>query len=79
MTVRPATSTPHPLPRKREPVDKRPRLSLAGAFPTHASNGEDNSSGLTPAKAIQKDEAPLTRRKTIQTKESESDRIGVPE
>jgi hypothetical protein len=70
MTALPATSTPRPLPRKREATDRRPRLSLAGAVPAQASNDDVNSSGLTPAKAIQIDEAPLARRKTIQ---SESD------
>lgn len=73
MTVRPAISTPRPLPRQREAADKRPRLSLAGAVPAHASNDDVNSSGLAPAKAIQTNEAPLARRKAIQTKESESD------
>jgi len=73
MTVRPATSTPRPLPRKREAADKRPRLSLAGAVPAHASNDDVNSSGLAPAKAIQTNEAPLARRKAIQKKGSESD------
>lgn len=73
MTVRPAISTPRQLPRKRDAADKRPRLSLAGAVPAHASNDDVNSSGLAPAKAIQTNEAPLARRKTIQTKESESD------
>jgi hypothetical protein len=71
--VRPAISTPRPLPRKREPADKRPRLSLAGAAPAHASNDDVNCGGLTPANAIQKDEAPLTRRKTIQMSEGQSD------
>ncbi|MFM0250627.1 hypothetical protein [Paraburkholderia sediminicola] len=73
MTVRTAISTPRPLPRKREAADKRPRLSLAGAVPAHASNDDVNGSGLTPAKPIQINEAPLARRKAIQTKESESD------
>ncbi|MFL9883090.1 hypothetical protein PQR66_08640 [Paraburkholderia agricolaris] len=73
MTVRPAISTPRQLPRKREAADKRPRLSLAGAVPAHASNDDVNSSGLAPAKAIQRNEAPLARRKAIQKKESESD------
>ncbi|CAN7440494.1 hypothetical protein [Paraburkholderia terricola] len=73
MTALPATSTPGPLPRKREAADKRPRLSLAGAVPAQASNDEVNSSGLAPAQAIQTNEAPLSRRKAIQTKESESD------
>lgn len=73
MTVRPAISTPPPLPRKREHADKRPRLSLAGAVPAHASNDDVNSSGHAPAKAIQKDEAPLARRKPIQTNDGQSD------
>lgn len=73
MTVRPATSTPRPLPRKREAADKRPRLSPAGTVPAHTSNDRVNSNGLTPATAIQTNEAPLSRRKAIQTKESESD------
>jgi hypothetical protein len=73
MTVFPATSTPRPLSRKRFAADKRPRLNLAGAVPAHSSNDHVNSSGLAPAKAIQTNEAPLARRKTIQTKESESD------
>ncbi|EIF32554.1 hypothetical protein BCh11DRAFT_00282 [Burkholderia sp. Ch1-1] len=73
MTVRPAISTPRPLPRKREASDKRPRLSLAGAVPAHASNDDVNSSGLAPAQAIQKDEAPLARRKPIQIDEGQSD------
>ncbi|MDR6493642.1 hypothetical protein ACTJLC_06580 [Paraburkholderia sp. 22099] len=73
MTARRAISTPRPLPRKREAADRRPQLSLAGAVPARASNDDINSSGLTPAKAIQIDKAPLARRKTIQKKESESD------
>jgi hypothetical protein len=73
MTVRPAISTPPPLPRKREHADKRPRLSLAGAVPAHALNDDVNCSGLSPAKAIQKDEAPLARRKPIQANEGQSD------
>ncbi|MFM0283215.1 hypothetical protein P0D75_34940 [Paraburkholderia sediminicola] len=54
--VRPAISTPRPLPRKREPADKRPWLLLAGAVPAHASNDDVNSSRLPPAKAIQTNE-----------------------
>lgn len=69
--VHPATSTPRPLPRKREQAEKRPRLSLAGAVATNAAN--DNGSGLAPATTIQTDEAPLARRKSIQRKGSESD------
>ncbi|KWD85103.1 hypothetical protein WL71_07405 [Burkholderia ubonensis] len=34
---------------------------------------QSNSSGLTPAKAIQKDEAPLARRKPIQMDEASAD------
>ncbi|RDK01457.1 hypothetical protein [Paraburkholderia lacunae] len=56
MTIRPATSTPRPLPRKREPAEKRPRLSLAGGVPAGASHHDVNSSGLAPAKAIQMNE-----------------------
>jgi hypothetical protein len=73
MMVRPATSTPRPLPRKREASDKRPRLSLAGAVPAHASNDDVNSSGLAPAKAIQTIEAPLAWRRPIQMNEGQSD------
>ncbi|TCK96276.1 hypothetical protein [Paraburkholderia sp. BL9I2N2] len=71
--VRPAIITSRPLPRKREAADKRPRLSLAGAVPAHASNDDVNCGVLTPANAIHKDEAPLTRRKTIQMNEGQSD------
>ncbi|WP_244744893.1 hypothetical protein [Paraburkholderia terricola] len=66
MMVLPATSTPRPLPRKRDAADKRPRLSFAGAVPAHASNDDVNSSGLAPAKAIQKKESEsVTRLATI--------------
>ncbi|WP_322789544.1 hypothetical protein [Paraburkholderia caribensis] len=71
--VRPATSTPCPLPRKREHAATRPRRPVAGAVSAHTSNGDVNSSGLTPIKAIRKDEAPLARRKPIQTNEGQSD------
>lgn len=71
--VLPAISTPRPLPHEREHAETRPRLSLAGAVPAHDSNGNGNGSGLAPAKAIQKDEAPLARRKSIQMKEGQSD------
>lgn len=73
MTVRAAISTLRQLPRKREARDKRPRLSLAGAVPALASSDDVNNSALTPANAIQISEAPLSLRKSIQTKESESD------
>jgi hypothetical protein len=71
--VRPAISTQRPLPHKREPADKRPRLSLTGAVPAHPSNDDVNCGGLTPANAIHKDETPLTRRGTIQMNEGQSD------
>jgi hypothetical protein len=71
--VRPAISTPRPLPRKREPADKRPQLSLAGAVPAHPSNDDVNCGRLAPANAIQNDETPLTRRRTIQMNEGQSD------
>ncbi|ALP62797.1 hypothetical protein [Paraburkholderia caribensis] len=73
MMVRPATSTPCPLPRKREHAATRPRRPVAGAVPAHTSNSDVNSSGLTPTKAPQKDEAPLARREPIQTNEGQSD------
>ncbi|MFM0407479.1 hypothetical protein [Paraburkholderia dipogonis] len=72
MTVHAPISTPRPLPRKRGAADKRLRLSVAGAVPAQASNDDVNSNGLTPAKAIQTNEAPLARRKAIQRKGSES-------
>ena len=64
MTVRPAISTPRPLPRKREHAEKRPRLSLAGVVPAHASNDDVSSSGRAPAKAIQKNEGQSDSRLT---------------
>jgi hypothetical protein len=73
MIARPATSTPRPLPREREHAGTRSRHSRAGAVPAHTSNDDINSSGLAPAEAIQKDEAPLTRRKPIQTNKGQSD------
>jgi hypothetical protein len=74
MTVRSAISTPSPLPPTREALDKkRPRLSRTLAVPARESSDGVNTSGLTPAKTIQTNETPLSRRKSIQTKESESD------
>ncbi|WP_236872915.1 hypothetical protein [Burkholderia sp. LA-2-3-30-S1-D2] len=70
MTPRPALSTPRPLPRKREHAKKRPAIALASVNGTAM---QSNSSGLTPAKAIQKDEAPLARRKSIQTNDALAD------
>ncbi|MFM0002612.1 hypothetical protein PQR57_16445 [Paraburkholderia dipogonis] len=73
MTVLRATSTPRPLPRKREHASIRSRHSRAGAVPAQTSSDDVDISGLTPAKTIQKDEAPLARRKSIQTNEGQSD------
>ena len=67
MTSRPAPSTPRPLPRKREHAAKRPAITLASVNGTSMLSDND---GLTPAKAIQKNEAPLARRKPIQTNEA---------
>ncbi|WP_319001749.1 hypothetical protein [Burkholderia cepacia] len=67
---RPALSTPRPLPRKREHAKKRPAIALASVNGT--SMRSDNG-GLTPATAIQKDEAPLARRNPIQTNEALAD------
>lgn len=64
MTLRAAPSTPRPLPRKREHAKERPAIALASATGTSM---QLNSSGLTPTKAIQEDEAPLPRRRHIQT------------
>lgn len=60
MISRPALSTPRPLPRKREHAEKRPAIALASV---NGTSTQSDCSGLTPAKAIQKDEAPLARRK----------------
>ncbi|AJY22844.1 hypothetical protein CH72_2930 [Burkholderia ambifaria AMMD] len=59
MTPRPALSTPRPLPRKREHAKKRSAIALASV---NGNSMQSNSGGLPPAKAIQNDEAPLTRR-----------------
>ncbi|MFJ1212279.1 hypothetical protein [Burkholderia pyrrocinia] len=70
MTLRPALSTPRPLPRKRECGKERPAIALASVNGTAMQSDGD---GLTPATAIQKDEAPLARRKPIQTNEALAD------
>ncbi|VWC58562.1 hypothetical protein BCO18430_00602 [Burkholderia contaminans] len=70
MTPRPALSTPRPLPRKREHAEKRPAIALASV---NGTSMQSNNDGLTPAKAIQKDEAPLARRKPIQTNKALAD------
>nr|WP_230943153.1 hypothetical protein [Burkholderia vietnamiensis] len=70
MTSRPALSTPRPLPRKREHAKKRPAIALASV---NGTSMQSDSDGLTPAKAIQKDEAPLARRKPSQMNEASAD------
>ncbi|MCA8285794.1 hypothetical protein [Burkholderia vietnamiensis] len=70
MIHRPALSTPCPLPRKREHAKKRPAIALASV---NGTSTQSDCDGLTPAKAIQKDEAPLARRKPIQTNEALAD------
>lgn len=72
MTLSAALSTPRPLSQKRDSGEKRVALNLAGADAANAANVNVNSSGLPPAKAIQKNEAPLARRKPVQTKERQS-------
>ncbi|MDN7561092.1 hypothetical protein [Burkholderia orbicola] len=70
MTPRPALSTPRPLPRKREHAEKRPTIALASV---NGTSMQSNNDGLTPENAIQKDNAPLARRKPIQTNETLAD------
>ncbi|WP_318654692.1 hypothetical protein [Burkholderia sp. S-53] len=67
---RPALSTPRPLPRKRENAKSRAAIKLASV---NGTSMQSECGGLTPAKAIQKDEAPLARRKPIQTNEALAD------
>jgi hypothetical protein len=68
--IRPATSTPRPLPQEREHAKKRGALGKLRAVPAHSPNR--NGNGLTPANAIQKNDTPLTRRTATQTNEGES-------
>ncbi|WP_243712424.1 hypothetical protein [Burkholderia pyrrocinia] len=70
MTSHPALSTPRPLPRKREHAEQRPAITLASV---NGTSMQSNNDGLTPKKAIQKDKAPLARRKPIQTNEALAD------
>ncbi|MGY4727971.1 hypothetical protein [Burkholderia pyrrocinia] len=70
MTPRPALSTPRPLPRKRENAKSRAAIKLASV---NGTSLQSDCGGLTPAKTIQKDEAPLARRKPIQTNEALAD------
>lgn len=67
---RPALSTPRPLPRKREHAKKRPAIALASVNGTSMQSDND---GLTPATTKKKDEAPLARRKPIQTNDDLAD------
>ncbi|WP_243712311.1 hypothetical protein [Burkholderia pyrrocinia] len=70
MTPRSALSTPRPLPRKREHAKSRAAIKLASV---NGASMQSDCEGLTPAKAIQKDEAPLARRKPTQTNEALAD------
>ncbi|WP_230385669.1 hypothetical protein [Burkholderia pseudomallei] len=70
MTPRPALSTPRPLPRKRERANKRPAITLASVDGNAVSK---RVRGLAPAKAIQKNDTPRTRRKAIQRNEAPAD------
>ncbi|WP_322038416.1 hypothetical protein [Burkholderia cenocepacia] len=63
MTPRPAPSTPRPLSRKREHGNGRTAIALASVDGKAVASGKR---GRAPAKAIQKNEATLTRRKAIQ-------------
>lgn len=64
MTFHPVLSTPCPLPRKREHVKKRRAIAVARVNGTSTRSG---SCGLTHAIPLQKNEAPLARRKYIST------------
>ncbi|MCA8162544.1 hypothetical protein [Burkholderia cepacia] len=67
MTPRPALSTPRPLSRKREHGSGRTAIALASV---DGKSVESGKRGRAPAKAIQKNEATLTRRKPIQTNDT---------
>ncbi len=70
MMPRPAPSTPRPLPRKRERTTNHPAIALVSV---NGTSMQTDDSGLSPAKAIQKGKAPLTRRKPIQTNKALAD------
>lgn len=70
LTPRPALSTPRPLPRKRENAKSRAAIKLASV---NGTSTQSNCDGRSPVEAIQKDEAPLARRKPIQTNEALAD------
>ncbi|KGU65090.1 hypothetical protein Y037_3048 [Burkholderia pseudomallei MSHR983] len=67
MTPRPALSTPRPLPRKREHRKQRTAIALASVEGKAIATEQR---GRAPAKAIQKDEATLARRKPIQVNDA---------
>ncbi|WP_179231725.1 hypothetical protein [Burkholderia sp. AU16482] len=70
MTSRPATSIPRPLPRKRNHAKKRPAIVLASV---NGTSTRLDSGGLSPTTEVQKNEAPLARRKSIQTNDALAD------
>ncbi|WP_230954592.1 hypothetical protein [Burkholderia cepacia] len=70
MTPRPALSTPRPLSRKREHGKQRTAIALASV---DGKAIDSEKRGRSPAKAIQKDEAPRTRRKPIQMNDASAD------
>ncbi|WP_244129850.1 hypothetical protein [Burkholderia gladioli] len=70
MTPRPALSTRRPLPRKRENAKNGAAIKLASV---NGTSMQSDCDGLTPVKAIQKDEAPLARRKPIPTNKALAD------
>ncbi|HGL6721632.1 TPA: hypothetical protein ACKFM7_007975, partial [Burkholderia contaminans] len=55
---------------KREHAKKHPAIALASVNGTSMQSDND---GLTPVKTIQKDEAPLARRKPVQMNEALAD------
>src|SRR5471032_908990 len=60
--MRSAISTPHPLAQERQRASKRGTLGKLRSVPSHASNRDGNSNGLSPAQAIQTMEVePLAR------------------
>ena len=60
--MRSAISTPRPLAQERQHASKRGTLAKLRSVPSHASNRDGNSNGLSPAQAIQTMEVePLMR------------------
>ncbi|MFA8393205.1 hypothetical protein [Burkholderia ubonensis] len=60
LTSRPALSTPRPLPRKREHAKKRSAIALANV---NGTSMQSDNVGLTPANAIQMNEASADTRR----------------